>query len=297
MTGHIRAALKVLFGTAAYVVLVYLVAPLPVAAGTMLTFPALNGLALLYECRAQARAVAGTMLFMPVVNGLLCALFIYAYWWWAPSSRTDEFAVALLIVVAAMWTAFLYWLRRDAGVPERRHFWYVVGCTILFGIAAVLAVSVLSPRGLWALQQRPRTSIDLSAQMLRRVWAANELRIALFVVALAFFVLLTEYFGLPANLKGFFGGFPIVPFGGLLTIALDRPAGLDVQLATFGALAAGVWFSPIVPVWFIYGYSRYLSRTAARAPARFGVLALAWAVCFLAIVSLSQAFSTTFAPR
>lgn len=278
-----------LFGTLVYIALVHVAAAVPVAAGAMLTFPALNGLALLYEDRARANAIAGTMLLMPVVSGLLCVLFIFAYWCWSHQTWADAFAMALAIVVALLWAVVLYLLRRARGVPERRHVWYALACTIIFtAVALVVARSVPSLAAQGLPQGQPEVATVFSVERMRQTAFGNGVRIALFAGALALFVMLSENSSVPPNIRGFFGGFPVVPFGGLLTLALKRPTAFDAHIEMFGAMAAGVWLSPIVPVWFIYGYSRYLSGTSAPFFACFVVLIAAWAACFLSIAGLSQ---------
>ena len=71
-------------------------------------------------------------------------------------------------------------------------------------------------------------------------------------------------------------------------------AGTD-QLYIFERMAASVWLGPMVGIWFICGYSRYLD---ARRPSgsksfdatmRFGVLLAAWCLCIAAIFGISGA--------
>jgi hypothetical protein len=64
---------QLVFGMIVYITLLWIAGCVPVAAGLMLTFPALNGLGLLFEGCENAAAVARTMILPPLINGLLCA--------------------------------------------------------------------------------------------------------------------------------------------------------------------------------------------------------------------------------
>jgi len=64
-------AARVAVGTAVYVTIVVLATPLPAAAGLMLTFPALNGLAFFFSEDERAASIAKSMFWMPAVNGVL----------------------------------------------------------------------------------------------------------------------------------------------------------------------------------------------------------------------------------
>jgi hypothetical protein len=80
------------------------------------------------------------------------------------------------------------------------------------------------------------------------------------------------------------GGFPIVPFGGLISLSSGQET-----LAGIGALhqmAGSVWASPIVPIWFIVFFSRYLALTRSVALQLLGLFA-GWAGCLIAIAGIS----------
>ena len=59
---------RVAAGTAVYICLVVLAAPFPHAAGLMLTFPALNGLAFFFAEQPSIGPMARSMLWLPVIN-------------------------------------------------------------------------------------------------------------------------------------------------------------------------------------------------------------------------------------
>ncbi len=93
---------RVAVGTAVYLMIVVLATSRPAAAGLMLTFPALNGLAFFFSEDARAAAIARSMLWMPIVNGALCAGYITLFAFVATSASATFVAWGLvgLIVVA-----------------------------------------------------------------------------------------------------------------------------------------------------------------------------------------------------
>src|SRR3974377_9358 len=100
-----RTALRILAGTAVYLGIIVLAAALPPAAGLMLTFPALNGLAFFFSGDARAASIAKTMLWMPVLNGFLCAAYIMLFLLVGRSSPTLS-GWCLLVGVVILW---LFW--------------------------------------------------------------------------------------------------------------------------------------------------------------------------------------------
>src|ERR1700683_3044581 len=103
----VRLASRVVVGTAVYVLIVVLAALLPPAAGLMLTFPALNGLAFFYSEDARAASIARSMFWMPVVNGVLCAAYIVLFLLLARSLAPTELAWGLLAAIVAIWFAWV----------------------------------------------------------------------------------------------------------------------------------------------------------------------------------------------
>ena len=75
----LRILSRLAVGMAVYVVIVLFATSLPLAAGMMLTFPALNGLALYFSTPASIEPIARTMIWMPLINGVLCALYILLF--------------------------------------------------------------------------------------------------------------------------------------------------------------------------------------------------------------------------
>src|SRR5262249_47250632 len=105
MNEVMRQTLRIVAGTAVYVAIVVLAAPLPAAAGLMLTFPALNGLFFFFSGDARAASIAGSMLWMPVINGVLCGGYILLFAALARTGSAVLVAWCLLLVVVVIWYA------------------------------------------------------------------------------------------------------------------------------------------------------------------------------------------------
>src|ERR1700738_633932 len=103
IAGVLRIALRVGAGTLVYAGIVAAAAVLPAAAGLMVTFPAINGLAFFFSGDAKAAPMARTMLWMPVINGALCALYMLALLAIGTRSSTALAGWLLLLLVVALW--------------------------------------------------------------------------------------------------------------------------------------------------------------------------------------------------
>jgi hypothetical protein len=99
-----------------------------------------------------------------------------------------------------------------------------------------------------------------------------------------FFIVVSSHPAAPAWLKGFMGGFPIVPFGGLISLSSGQDTA--AVIGTLHQIAGSVWASPIAPVWFIVFFTRYLALTKSVPLHVLGLFA-GWAGCLIAIVGIS----------
>jgi hypothetical protein len=299
MTELARLASRVAVGTAVYVLIVVLAALLPPAAGLMLTFPALNGLAFFYSDDARAAPMARSMLWMPVVNGLLCAGYIVLFLLLAGTLAVASLSWGLLAAVIAVWFA---WVTRPAGrsgIKRDRQF----GFAVISTFAGLLLVAI----ALFALRH-------LDASPPRRVLAAplggidgfvaaiegSELKIAMFALTLAIFAAAIQYWRISDSTRGILAGLPIVPFGGLVSVAADASAAADTRAQIFLGMASSIWLGPAVAIWFIYGFSRYLGARSSSPRTdvlpRFGALLLAWILTFVVIVALAVAIEFAGGP-
>jgi hypothetical protein len=291
-----RIASRIIVGTGIYVVIVVLAARLPAAAGLMLTFPALNGLAFFFSQDQQAAAIAKTMFWMPVVNGSLCAAYILLFLLLAKTLPPVSVGWGLLAVVAASWFA---WVSRPTvrrGIDPSGQLKFGLVATVLgvaLAAAALLALThlAISPRD---------TALAPDAGDLSWIVDAigrSTLKIELFALTLAIFVLAVEYWPISDSTRGILAGLPIVPFGGLVSVGGDAGMTAELQFQTFLGMIGGAFLGPAIAIWFIYGFSRFLgarTRSAVQATDsvwRFGALVLGWLVTFAIIVATALAMN------
>jgi hypothetical protein len=283
--------LRVLFGTAVYVLIIVLAAPIPSAAGLFLTFPALNGLAFLYSPPSSTQSMARSMLWMPVINAALCGAYIVVFLAFSPFVAPTLLAWTLATAVAVLWLGIS--TRKFVTDGISRDHQAVYGFIVLL-VGCALAALVPRILGGLALSQGPGSPAHLvfSLDLLPQIFWQSRLKIALFAFCLLLFLALTTR--LSPSAQGVLGGLPLVPFGGLVSVATDT--GTD-HLYIFERMAVSVWLGPMVGIWFICGYSRYLNaRRPSRsgtfdATMRFAVLLAAWCLCVLAILGISGAIA------
>jgi hypothetical protein len=279
----VRLPLRVLAGTALYALILLLAAALPPAAGLMLTFPTLNGLAFAFALRDRIPGMTASMLWMPVLNGALCAGYMLAFLALAPRLPPDLLAILLLLVIVGLWAAFAVAGPVRTGVPARRQLAFVLAVTLGGVLLAAAAVALVGPAS---------PTANTAPAPLAQTLADNGLRITLFAASLLVFLIATEAWPLPDAGRGILAGLPIVPFAGLFSVAGDGRLAPAARLEIFAGMAAGLALGPAIAAWFIYGFSRYLHRRPTRASAqidqiaRYAALLTAWALCGAAIVGV-----------
>jgi hypothetical protein len=294
MTQLVRLASRVAVGTAVYVLIILSAALLPPAAGLMLTFPALNGLGFFYSGDASAAAIARSMFWMPVVNGTLCAGYIVLFLLLAGTLAPTGLVWGLLAAIVAIW--FVWVTRRvvRSGVGRQSQFWFAVISTLAGCLLAAIVLFAFQRLGVSPPRPAPAAAsggIDWIVATIER----NELKVAMFALTLAIFATAIQYWRISDSTRGILAGLPIVPFGGLVSVAGDTALSADARSQIFLGMAGSVWLGPAVAIWFIYGVSRHLgARRKASSPradalSRFGVLLLAWALTFGVIVVLAVA--------
>ncbi len=292
-----RQALRVAAGTAVYVAIVVLAAPLPAAAGIMLTFPALNGLFFFFSGDARAAAIAPSMLWMPVINGALCGSYIVLFAALASTDAAMPSAWGLLLAVLVVWYAAVSRRRVRAGIAPERQRMYAIAATLVGALLVVLAAGIWTGAGNGPVLVPSMAAADGTPWIVATI-LHSRLKIALFAATLAILLLAAAYFPLSDSARGILSGLPIVPFGGLVAIAADASMSLDGRLAILAGMARGVWLGPAVAIWFIYGFSRFLGTRAKRQPPaldsaiRFGALVAGWLAAFAVIVVVGYAIRT-----
>jgi hypothetical protein len=288
----VKIALRAALGTIIYTVIIVFSAPFPSAAGLLLTFPVLNGLGFYFSSQSNVAPMAKSMLWMPAINGALCAAyistFVTLFHFIAPT------ALAWMLVTAAVLVWLVVVTRETVRIGIGTEYQFVYGLIATFvGIGAVAFFSHL----LSNIAPIPNTvgPPNLSWQVVWQILSAGKRKIGLFVATLLAFLIAAKYARISDNVRGILAGLPFVPFGGLLSVAGDYTIGIDDRLQIFERMLVSVWLGPAVAIWFIYGYSKFLTARAVYASrfldvaARLLALVAAWAVCFLAILAVASA--------
>lgn len=250
-----NAGLRVAFGSLVYILILVLAAQIPSAAGMMLTFPALNGLGLLFTEQSDIPGTARSMLWMPVVNGALCASFIFLYLSTASADSQIWLAWLIFAAIAVSWYLMAKRKRVNDGIPTEWWVSYAIVTTILG--ATFLSVTFLALGGPTA---SARHVID--RDFLLGAWQtilANWYKVALFAIAFFVFLAGMEYWKLSPGRRGILAGLPLVPFAGLVSLP-GFGGNLSESIAALQAMAVSVWLGPAVAIWFIIFISAFLTN-------------------------------------
>jgi hypothetical protein len=280
--------LRVLLGTAVYALIVVLAAPFPSAAGLMLVFPTLNGLAYVFSERGRVLAMAPSMLWMPVVNGVLCAAYLLLFLAFARAVPPEPLAWELTFAAILAFVLIVRqpWLRR--GVPVRHQVAFALAASlvgiVLVAVAAALMWTAAPAAGQGALAEA------LSWRFVAATLTHNGVKIAIFALCLGAFLVATQVMPLSDGVRGILAGLPFAPFGGLVSIAGDGAIALAARLEIVRHMAVSVWLGPAIAIWFIYGFPRVLVRLRSAGTAA-AVVALfaAWALAALAVAAATAA--------
>jgi hypothetical protein len=285
-----RLACRVVVGTAIYVVIVALATPLPTAAGMMLTFPALNGLAFYFSEDERATSIAKSMFWMPIINGVLCAAYILLFISLARVLPPTLTGWGLLLGAVAIWFG---WVSRGyvrAGIGRSGQPIFAIAASIAALALAAITMLVMAHPGLasQAVASGPAGGGSIVGAV-----AGSKLKIELFALTLAVLVSAIQYFPISDSTRGILGGLPVVPFGGLVSIAGDISLSADARIEIFRGMMTGVWLGPAIAIWYIFFFSRFLAARrkagarAADALSRFGALLVAWLATFAVIVAFA----------
>ena len=283
---------RVLVGAVVYSTVVVLAAPFPGAAGMMLIFPALNGLGFLFAKQASIGAMAKSMLWMPAINGSLCASYIILFLSLAGTISPTVLAWGLFATVMLAWMLIASRKKVRDGIPEE----YQFRCGVIFAVAGMLftgTACLLQNQGHFA------PSINISEQSImpwklieQTIWQ-TRFRIGLFAVCLLVFLLSVRYLPISEEDQGVLAGLPIVPFGGLVSVAGDGAMEIGGRVQILDDMLIGVWLAPAIAIWFIYGLSRYLTARQTLPVQllddgmRFLILIMGWALCGIAISAIT----------
>ena len=296
----LRIALRVAAGTLVYAGIVAAAAVLPAAAGLMLTFPAINGLAFFFSADAKAASMARTMLWMPIVNGLLCALYMLVLLALGTRSSTALAGWLLLFLVVALWYACVSRKTVMEGIAPQYQLAYSIAATLIGAVFVIVAVALSGHPG--AVPHDAYAAGRENWGWVIEAMLRSKLKIVLFAVALSAFIVAEAYLPISDAARGVLAGLPIVPFGGLVSIAGDPGMGAAERIHIIRGMMISVWLGPALGIWFIYSMSvlfstrRKLTVGWRNESARFAAVVVGWAACFLIIVAISATINAFGAP-
>ena len=277
----LNITLRILFGTGVFALIVWTAARFPAAAGLMLTFPALNGLAFIFSRHDTVSPITATMLWMPLLNGVLCLAYMAAFITMAAPQYATALAWGLAAGIALLWlvVATRAWFRR--GVTPHLQRTYAVAVALI-GAALTLAW--------WFFMGSAGADTGDAAKP-----ALTWLKIILFAIALYLLIVLPPRFQWQDGASGILSGLPLVVLAGLLNVAQDSAIDLEVRRALLVQMMFGVWLAPAMAVAFIFGVSRALASPRVH-ELRVLVVAAGWVLCFAAIIVTGAALQWLAAP-
>jgi hypothetical protein len=119
---------------------------------------------------------------------------------------------------------------------------------------------------------------------------------------LSAFIVAEAYLPISDAARGVLAGLPIVPFGGLVSIAGDPGMDAAERIHIIRGMMISVWLGPAVGIWFIYSISMLFSARRKLAvgwrneTARFAAIVVGWTACFLIIIAISTTIDAFGAP-
>lgn len=267
-------ALRVAAGTAVFALIVALAGRFPAAAGLMLTFPALNGLAFILSRHDTVDQITATMLWMPLINSVLCVGYLALFVLLAAPAYATALAWVLAAGVAALWFALVIRQRIRDGVPPPLQPAYVLA--VALGGAALTCVW-------WLFAAATGTEAGAETSETAKP-ALTWMKTLLFAVALWLLIVLPPSFSWKDGASGILSGLPLVALAGLLSVTQDAAIDLEVRRALLAQMIFGVWLAPAMAITFIYGMSRLLARRGAHR-LRIAVVGAGWVLCLAAILA------------
>src|SRR3984893_1594802 len=300
IAGVLRIALRVGAGTLVYAGTVAAAAVLPAAAGLMLTFPAINGLAFFFSGDAKAAPMARTMLWLPVINGALCALYMLALLAIGTRSSTALAGWLLLLLVVALWYPCVSGKTVMKGIAPQYQLAYSIAATLIGAVFVIVAVALSGHPG--AVPHDAYAAGWENWGWVIEAMLQSKLKIVLFAVALSAFIVAEAYLPISDAARGVLAGLPIVPFGGLVSIAGDPGMGAAERIHIIRGMMTSAWLGPAVGIWFIYSMSvlfstrRKLTVGWGYETARFAAVVVGWTACFLIVVAISATINAFGAP-
>ena len=249
-------------------------------AGMMLTFPMLNGMALV-AARANAGATGQSMVPVVVLNGAMCFLFALALAW-SQTARANPLALTLL--ATALWICVYAWLEtRDVIVPARVWTPFTAMCVI---------VCTALTYWLWPSCAEVVRTLAVRAGGMAGVLEGWP-RILLFAISLLIVFGVAHVYRDAHAAIGRLGALPIVPLFGLYTVAsaLAADSAAVPKLEMMRSMVLIGWMLALV---FAVALAAYVARTSSPQSSPLGHLAtliIGWGIC-LAGIAVSARLAT-----
>jgi hypothetical protein len=242
-------------------------------AGMMLTFPMLNGMALV-SARENAAATGQSMVPVVTLNGTMCFLFTLALAW---SETARAHPLALTLVATALWICVYAWLEtRNVIVPARVWAAFAALCVI---------VSTALTHWLWPACAEVVRSAPVLAGVLE-----GWVRIALFAISLLIVFAVAHFYRDAYAAIGRLGALPIVPLFGLHTVAsvLASDPGAIPKLDMMRSMVLVGWMFALLFAVLLATCVARTSKLDSRTAKHLAVLLLGWALCVGAIVASAR---------
>jgi hypothetical protein len=246
-------------------------------AGMMLTFPMLNGMALV-SARENANASGQSMVPIVTLNGVMCFLFALALAW---SETARAHPLAITLVATVLWICVYMVLEKgNAIVPVRA--WLAYGAA--WTVATVALTIWLWPACTTAAAASPFRTGGLAGVM------DSWVRILLFAGSLLVVFAFAHVYRDAHAAIGRLGALPIVPLFGLYTVAsvLAADPAAAAKLETMRSMVPVGWLFALI---FAVAIAAYVANTSRGKPAPFKHLAallIGWALCLGAIAASAR---------
>jgi hypothetical protein len=241
-------------------------------AGMMLTFPMLNGMALV-SAGENARKTGQSMVPVVTLNGVMCFLLALALAW---SETARAHSLALTVLAAVLWLCVY-------AVLEARNVVIPWGAATVVFVAACIAASVVITTWLWPACAPLAAAAPVRAGGLAAV-TESWIRIALFALSLLVVFVVARFYQDAHAAIGRLGALPIVPLFGLYTVAsvlTSDPAAVPKLEAMRSMVLVG-WMIALV---FAVLLAVYVARTPQSHPlGHLAALIFGWGLCLAGIV-------------
>jgi hypothetical protein len=247
-------------------------------AGMMLTFPMLNGMALV-SARENARETGQSMVPIVTLNGVMCFLFALAL---ASSETARVHPVALTALAGVLWLcAYAVLERGNVVIP-----W---GAATVVFVAACVAASMAITFWLWPACAPLANEAPVRAGGLAGV-VESWIRIALFAFSLLVVFVVAHFYRDAHAAVGRLGALPIVPLFGLYTAAsvLASDPGAVPKLEAMRSMVLIGW---MIALAFAVVLAATVARTSSPQAGALGhlvALIVGWTACLGCIVASAR---------